>query len=97
MTETPRASAFCDHAIRGRDVLEIPDARGDERFAANPLVIFHLVSGVHNEAMMIGLMLVGLELCLAALARNGPLRGHTLTLFLAGVTLIGLSAALSFW
>ncbi|MEA2690117.1 MAG: hypothetical protein QOD51_2724, partial [Candidatus Eremiobacteraeota bacterium] len=39
MTETPRASAFCDHAIRGRDVLEIPDARCDERFAANPLVV----------------------------------------------------------
>jgi alpha-1,6-mannosyltransferase len=29
--------------------------------AANPLVLFHLVSGVHNEALMIGLMLVGLE------------------------------------
>ncbi|MDQ3904746.1 MAG: polyprenol phosphomannose-dependent alpha 1,6 mannosyltransferase MptB, partial [Actinomycetota bacterium] len=30
--------------------------------AANPLVLFHLVSGVHNEALMIGMMLVGLEL-----------------------------------
>ena len=27
--------------------------------AANPLVLFHLVSGIHNEALMIGLMLVG--------------------------------------
>ena len=26
---------------------------------ANPLVLFHLVSGAHNEALMIGLMLVG--------------------------------------
>jgi alpha-1,6-mannosyltransferase len=32
--------------------------------AANPLVLFHLVSGVHNEALMIGLLLVGLELVL---------------------------------
>ena len=31
---------------------------------ANPLVLFHLVSGAHNEALMIGLMLVGLELAL---------------------------------
>jgi GAF domain-containing protein len=39
ITETPRAWAFCDHAIRGNDVLEIPDARDDERFSSNPLVI----------------------------------------------------------
>jgi alpha-1,6-mannosyltransferase len=32
--------------------------------AANPLVLFHLVSGVHNEALMIGLMLVGFEVAL---------------------------------
>jgi alpha-1,6-mannosyltransferase len=32
---------------------------------ANPLVLFHLFSGVHNEALMIGLMLTGLELGLA--------------------------------
>ena len=37
--------------------------------AANPLVLFHLVSGIHNEALMIGLMLVGLEL---GAARPGP-------------------------
>lgn len=30
--------------------------------AANPLVLFHLVSGAHNEALMLGLLLVGLEL-----------------------------------
>ena len=39
MTQTPRAWAFCDHAIRGSDVLEIADVRADERFASNPLVV----------------------------------------------------------
>lgn len=33
--------------------------------AANPLVLFHLVSGAHTEALMLGLMLVGLELGLS--------------------------------
>src|SRR5690606_31908692 len=28
---------------------------------ANPLVLFHLVSGIHNEALMVGLMLAGFE------------------------------------
>jgi alpha-1,6-mannosyltransferase len=36
--------------------------------AANPLVLFHLVSGIHNESLMIGLLLVGLEIGL----RSGP-------------------------
>ncbi|MDT7593996.1 MAG: alpha,6-mannosyltransferase [Pseudonocardiales bacterium] len=31
----------------------------------NPLVLFHLFSGVHNEALMLGLMLAGLEVGLA--------------------------------
>ncbi len=35
---------------------------------ANPLVLFHLVSGMHNESLMVGLMLVGFELGL----RTGP-------------------------
>ncbi|MCU1644160.1 MAG: hypothetical protein JWN03_4435, partial [Nocardia sp.] len=35
--------------------------------AANPLVLFHLVAGVHNDTLMLGLMLVGLEFCLRAL------------------------------
>jgi alpha-1,6-mannosyltransferase len=32
----------------------------------NPLVLFHLVSGVHNEALMIGLTLAGMEVGLRA-------------------------------
>ncbi|HYB82043.1 MAG TPA: polyprenol phosphomannose-dependent alpha 1,6 mannosyltransferase MptB [Mycobacterium sp.] len=32
--------------------------------AANPLLIMHLVAGVHNEALMLGLMLTGAELAL---------------------------------
>ncbi len=36
--------------------------------AANPLVLFHLVNGIHNEALMIGLMLAGMEIGL----RSGP-------------------------
>jgi alpha-1,6-mannosyltransferase len=34
--------------------------------AANPLVLFHLVSGIHNEALMLGLMLAGMEIGLRA-------------------------------
>ncbi|MFC4857537.1 polyprenol phosphomannose-dependent alpha 1,6 mannosyltransferase MptB [Actinophytocola glycyrrhizae] len=40
--------------------------------AGNPLVLFHLVVGVHNEALAIGLMLVGIELGLRKMPRVGP-------------------------
>ena len=37
--ETPRVHSFCTHAIRGQDILEVPDALLDPRFDHNPLVL----------------------------------------------------------
>lgn len=38
VTETSRYIAFCAHTILETDLLIVPDARADDRFAANPLV-----------------------------------------------------------
>lgn len=38
LCEIPREAALCAHTILGDGVLEVPDARGDVRFAGNPLV-----------------------------------------------------------
>ena len=38
VTQTPREMSLCAHAILGRDILQIPDALADPRFADNPMV-----------------------------------------------------------
>ena len=42
--------------------------------AMNPLLILHLVGGIHNEALMLGLMLAGMELCFRGLDSPDRLR-----------------------
>ena len=37
--QTDREGSFCTYAIRGQEVLVIPDAQADTRFASSPLVI----------------------------------------------------------
>jgi GAF domain-containing protein len=37
--QTSREMAFCTHTILGGEMLEVPDARRDVRFAKNPLVV----------------------------------------------------------
>ena len=37
--ETPRRDSFCSHAIRGDGLFVVPDARADDRFATNSLVL----------------------------------------------------------
>lgn len=73
--------------------------------AANPLLIMHLVAGIHNEAPMLGLMLAGTEFALRGVDSARPLlpqpwpgmRTHRpdwtpLGMLLAGAVLIALSS-----
>jgi GAF domain-containing protein len=39
--QTPRDASFCGHAILGDDVMVVPDALLDARFADSPLVTGH--------------------------------------------------------
>ena len=63
---------------------------------ANPLVLFHLISGVHNEALMIGLMLVGLEVALRSPERRPALLGGTALLAAAAQVKVPAALALGF-
>ncbi|MGH3961137.1 polyprenol phosphomannose-dependent alpha 1,6 mannosyltransferase MptB, partial [Mycobacterium sp.] len=70
--------------------------------AANPLLIMHLVAGIHNEALMLGLMLTGTEFALRGVDSSralvpGPDRQRwqhraPLGMLLAGAVLITLSS-----
>ena len=68
--------------------------------AANPLLIMHLVAGIHNEALMLGMMLIGAEFALRGIDsprlrpqswRIGP-DWEPLGMLLAGNVLITLSS-----
>lgn len=64
--------------------------------AANPLVLFHLVSGIHNEALMIGLMLVGLELVLRRPVIGPAMIGGTVLITAAALIKVPAVVALGF-
>ncbi|HET9257757.1 MAG TPA: polyprenol phosphomannose-dependent alpha 1,6 mannosyltransferase MptB [Pseudonocardiaceae bacterium] len=63
---------------------------------ANPLVLFHLVSGVHNEALMLGLMLLGLELILRSPALGPALLGGSALIAAAAQVKVPAALALGF-
>ncbi|HUO39957.1 MAG TPA: polyprenol phosphomannose-dependent alpha 1,6 mannosyltransferase MptB [Mycobacterium sp.] len=70
--------------------------------AANPLLLMHLVAGIHNEALMLGLMLTGAEFALRGIDSDHPLvprllrgdwsRWSPLAVLLAGTVLITMSS-----
>ncbi|MGV9414880.1 polyprenol phosphomannose-dependent alpha 1,6 mannosyltransferase MptB [Nocardia sp. NPDC003693] len=62
--------------------------------AANPLVLFHLVGGVHNDAIMLGLMLAGLEFCLRAAEDTHPFDRRAWALLVFGTVIIALSSSI---
>nr|WP_239004181.1 polyprenol phosphomannose-dependent alpha 1,6 mannosyltransferase MptB [Nocardia panacis] len=64
--------------------------------AANPLVLFHLVGGVHNEALMLGLMLAGVEFCLRAIEDMPRFDGRAYAVLIGGAITITLSSTIKF-
>jgi alpha-1,6-mannosyltransferase len=75
--------------------------------AANPLLIMHLVAGIHNEALMLGLMLAGAEFALRGVDATSRLvprplhwphgraewqRWYPLTMLVTGTVLIAMSS-----
>jgi alpha-1,6-mannosyltransferase len=68
---------------------------------ANPLLFMHLVAGIHNEALMLGLMLAGTEFALRGIGairaatssgREQWARGYPIGMLLLGTVLITLSS-----
>lgn len=59
----------------------------------NPLTILHLIGGIHNESILLGLMLVGLEVGLRGVDKLGGRNGQS-TDPTAGAGLVVASAAL---
>ena len=59
--------------------------------AAHPLVLFHIVSGAHNDGLMVGLMVVGLEIGLRGLDSDAP-RLRDPRLLIGAVTVVAASA-----
>lgn len=58
---------------------------------ANPLVLFHLVSGIHSESLMMGLLAIGLVLALRAVDSAGT-GWRPVALFVLGTVLVTGSA-----
>lgn len=74
---------------------------------ANPLLFMHLVAGIHNEALMLGMMLAGTEFALRGIDAARPLiprplawprdraqwgRWYPMTVLIAGAVLITMSS-----
>ncbi|GAA2631644.1 polyprenol phosphomannose-dependent alpha 1,6 mannosyltransferase MptB [Dactylosporangium fulvum] len=78
---------FCLPGIAAR--FGVPPQRALWFGALNPLLLLHLVAGVHNDALMIGLVAAGLY----SAVRNRPLLA---TALVAAATLIKVPAALAF-
>ncbi|MCE4291494.1 PAS domain S-box protein [Xanthomonas hortorum pv. vitians] len=53
---TPRSVSFCSYAVMGTELLEVPDAEADPRFALNPLVT--AAPGIRSY---VGVPLIGRE------------------------------------
>jgi alpha-1,6-mannosyltransferase len=64
--------------------------------AANPLVLFHLVGGVHNDALMLGLMLAGFEFCLRGIEDGVALDRRAWAWIVFGAAVITLSSSVKF-
>ncbi|MGE2728147.1 polyprenol phosphomannose-dependent alpha 1,6 mannosyltransferase MptB [Mycolicibacterium vaccae] len=63
--------------------------------ATNPLLFMHLVAGIHNEALMLGLMLAGTEFALRGIEAIGDTtraRWYPAALLVAGAVLITMSS-----